>query len=154
MKKLLLYIAGLLAVIFIVIQFVPSNMPENDSDISDDLLVTEQAPENIKLLMHQACYDCHSNQTKFPWYAKVAPVSWLLENDVKEGREELNFSEWATLDARKKIKMLSEIGEEVEEKKMPLKIYTVIHTNAALSAEEIELINDWTVKLSDQIMEN
>ena len=85
-------------------------------------------------------------------YSNVAPVSWLVAKDTREAREELNFSEWAELSKRKKIKILNELAEEIEERNMPLKIYTVIHRDAILTDEEINTLVSWTKSQSDQIM--
>lgn len=152
MKKTFKILAiGLLA-FFIIIQLVPSNLPENSEDLNNDLLLSEKVPENVKDILVTSCYDCHSNQTVYPWYSYVAPVSWLVSKDTREGREELNFSLWAELSKRKKIKALNNIAEEIEDKKMPLEIYTVIHKNSILSDNDIEAISDWTKSLSNEIL--
>jgi len=150
--KFLKYFLYVIVALFFLIQFFPSDLPENNDDISKDIMLTEQAPEDVKLILSKACYDCHSNQTNYPWYSYVAPVSWLIAKDTRLGREELNFSEWKELSKRKKIKVLNEIAEEIEEKEMPLDIYTVIHKDAILSDEEIEIITNWTTSVSNKIL--
>ena len=153
MKKVLKYTAAGLLAIFIIIQFVPANLPENSTDLSSDIINTEIIPDDVKLILKKACYDCHSSQTVYPWYSKVAPVSWLVAKDTREGREELNLSQWSEMSKRKKIKTLSDMAEEVEKKNMPLKIYTVIHKDAILSDEEITTFTSWASQLSDKILE-
>lgn len=143
---------GIIA-IFFLIQFVPNNLPENNNDLTNDIVLSEKAPEDVKLILSKACYDCHSNQTIYPWYSYVAPVSWLVAKDTNEGREELNFSNWAELSKRKKIKILNEMAEEVEKKNMPLEVYTVIHKDAILSEVEIKTITNWTKSVSTKILE-
>lgn len=150
-KTIKILVIGLLAV-FIIIQLVPSNLPENSEDLNNDLLFSEKVPENVKDILKTSCYDCHSNRTDYPWYSYVAPVSWLVAKDTREGREELNFSLWAELSKRKKIKALNNIAEEVEDKKMPMEIYTVIHKDAILSENDVEAIIDWTKSLSNEIL--
>lgn len=150
--KILKYLLYGIIAIFFLIQFVPADLPENSDDVSNDIIQTENAPEDVRLILKKACYDCHSNQTIYPWYSYVAPVSWLIEKDTREGRDELNFSDWAELSKRKKIKILNEMAEEVEEKKMPMEIYTVIHRDAILSDDEISAIANWTKSLSDKIL--
>lgn len=150
--KIAKYIIYVLLALLIIIQFIPSSLPENSSVVENDILVTENAPEEISEILHKACYDCHSNQTAYPWYSHVAPVSWLIARDTRKGREELNFSEWDTLSKRSKIKILNEMAEEVEEKNMPLKIYTVVHRDAVLSDAEIASISNWTKSVSDDIL--
>ena len=142
---------GIIA-IFFLIQFVPNDLPENNNDLTNDIVLTEKAPEDVKLILSKACYDCHSNQTTYPWYSYVAPASWLVAKDTKEGREELNFSNWADLSKRKKIKILNEMAEEIEKKNMPLEVYTVIHKDAILSEEEIQTISNWTKSVSTEIL--
>lgn len=142
---------GIIA-IFFLIQFVPNDLPKNNNDQTNDIILTEKAPEDVKLILSKACYDCHSNQTTYPWYSYMAPVSWLIAKDTKEGREELNFSNWADLSKRKKIKILNEMAEEIEKKNMPLEVYTVIHKDAILSEEEIETISNWTKSVSTRIL--
>lgn len=131
-------------ILFIVIQLIPASLPETNPDISNDISQTHEMPEDVKLIFHKACYDCHSNQTVYPWYSKIAPSSWLVARDTREGREELNFSDWSESSKRKKIKHFKEMAELVEKKEMPMKIYTVIHRDAALSDEEIKTLTDWT----------
>ncbi len=151
MKKIVKYIfVGALSVI-ILIQFVPANLPENNDDHSNDIVQVENAPDNIKMILGKACYDCHSNQTVYPWYSYVAPVSWLVAKDTRVGRDELNFSDWADLSKRKKIKILNEVAEEVEEGKMPLDIYTLVHRDAILTEEEISTLIAWTTSQSDKL---
>ena len=151
MKFIKLAFYGIIA-LFFAIQFVPSNLPEVNDDTSGDLIVMENAPENVSSILHKACYDCHSNQTHYPWYSYVAPIAWLVADDTRMGREELNFSEWSTLSKRRKIKVLKEMAEETEKKKMPLPVYTIVHKDAILSDEEIALISEWTASVSSDIL--
>lgn len=152
MKKVLKYLAVGFPIALFIIQFIPVDLPENNADLSKDMILTEDAPDEVKFILSKSCYDCHSNQTVYPWYSNVAPVSWLVAKDTREAREELNFSEWAELSKRKKIKILNELAEEIEERNMPLKIYTVIHRDAILTDEEINTLVSWTKSQSDQIM--
>ncbi len=152
MKKVLRYSAIFLLLLFIIIQFIPIDLPENNTDITADILQTEKASDEVKLILEKACYDCHSNQTVYPWYSKMAPVSWLVARDTRLGRDELNFSEWGELSKRKRVKILSNMVEEVEDKKMPLKIYTVVHRDAILTQHEIEILSSWIKSLTDKIM--
>lgn len=152
MKKKVKYLFIGLLLAFILIQFIPTNLPKNNTDHSNDILQGENAPDDIKMILSKACYDCHSNQTVYPWYSYVAPVSWLVAKDTRDGRDELNFSDWADLSKRKKIKILNEVAEEVEEDKMPLKIYTLVHRDAILTEEEISTLIGWTKSQSDKLL--
>jgi len=154
MKKILKITLLIILIIFIILQFIPNELPENSDNFNQDLIELENPPEEVKVILLKACYDCHSNHTVYPWYSYVAPVSWLVAKDVIEGREELNLSEWSEQSKRRKIKILSEMAEEIEEGKMPLKVYTVTHRDAILSEQEIEIITSWTKSLSDKILGN
>ncbi len=154
MKKALKIAVSIILSLVVIIQFVPNQLPENIDDKSKDIIETEGAPEEVKMILLKACYDCHSNQSVYPLYSYIAPFSWLVAKDVKEGREELNFSEWADLSKRRRIKLMSSVAEEVEKKAMPLKIYTVIHRDAILSDDEISAITNWTKSISDDLLGN
>lgn len=142
----------ILILILVFMQLIPNRLPENNDDLKDDLISLINPPEDVTMILQNSCYDCHSNVSKYPWYSYVAPVSWLVAKDVQEGREELNFSEWATLSKRQQIKAMSDIAEEVEEGKMPLDIYTYLHRDAILSEEQIELITTWTKSVSNDLL--
>jgi hypothetical protein len=154
MKKVFKKILLGLAAIGIAIQFIPNRLPENKSDNPEDVIQNGMASNEIAIILKTSCYDCHSNQTDYPWYSYVAPVSWLVASDIKKGREELNFSEWKSYSKRKAIKKLDEIGEMVEEGKMPLPIYTLIHRNAIISDEQKKQIIEWSTQESNRIMGN
>ncbi len=146
-KKFSIYIMVAVVTLLVLIQFFPGQKPEvsiaNPNDIHKEVLIS---PEVSKILRN-ACYDCHSNETVYPWYADVAPMSWLVIHDINEGREELNFSEWIPYSLKKKNHKLEEIVEMVEEGEMPLKIYTPLHPEAKLSEEQKELLIVWAQNL-------
>lgn len=101
------------------------------------------APPEVAAIMKRACYDCHSNETKWPWYSNVAPASWLLAEHVKDGRKHLNFSEWQGYEEGRKLKKLGEIAEEVEEGHMPIPGYVALHAEAKLTEAEKKTLVDW-----------
>ncbi len=138
-------------VILLGIQLIPVNRPERSDDVSKDLIANNQLPENISRILKTSCYDCHSNQTDYPWYAYVAPVSFLVAYDINEGREELNFSEWENLDKSKKAKALDEMAEEVEESEMPMKIYLITHADARLSDKERKEFSEWAESFAESL---
>ena len=102
------------------------------------------APAEVAALLRRACYDCHSNETAWPWYARVAPVSWLLASDVREGRRELDFSTWTAYGAKKKVKNLTKTAEEVGEGDMPPWDYALMHPEARLADAERGALRAWT----------
>lgn len=124
-------------VVLVVMQLVRPTR-ENPAVTGD--LVT---PPDVKSVLKKACYDCHSNETVWPWYSNVAPVSWLVARDVNEGRKHLNFSVWESYEQKRKDKKLEEIGEEVSEGEMPMAIYVPLHPEAKLSDAEKKLLVDW-----------
>ena len=101
------------------------------------------APRAVQALLDRSCIDCHSNETVWPWYSRIAPVSWLVARDVRKGREELNFSEWADYSERRRNGKYEDIAELVENGEMPLKIYLPLHPNARLSDADRRVLIDW-----------
>ena len=101
-------------------------------------------PEDVKEVLRTACYDCHSNETKWPLYSYVAPISWLVADDVAEGREHMNLSEWGSFTAKKQAEFREEIWEEVEEGEMPLPIYLPTHPEADLSEDQRRILKRWS----------
>ncbi len=104
------------------------------------------APPEVDGLLRRACYDCHSNETVWPWYSQVAPMSWLLARDVREGRAEFNFSTWSAYAPAKKDKKLKESAEEAAEGEMPPWFYVLVHRDAALSPADVERLRAWTAE--------
>jgi len=101
------------------------------------------ASSEVQAILKPACYDCHSNETIWPWYSQVAPVSWLLAWDVHEGREELNFSTWNRYSPKKRNKYIKESWEEVEEGEMPPWFYLPLHPEASLSYQDRTVLREW-----------
>ena len=108
------------------------------------MLVGAQIDARVRGLFERACRDCHSEQTRFPWYSYIAPVSWLVRKDVLEGREHLNLSRWHEYPTVRKERSLSEIANQVRDRDMPLPNYVRLHGDARLSDEEVEAIFQWT----------
>lgn len=153
MKKTLRITLISIVAFLVIIQFVPKKLPENTLNSAQDLLAVEQVPGNIREILTRACYDCHSYQTVYPWYAYVAPVSWLVAKDIREGRKKLNLSEWGIMKKRSRIKVLSEMADEVDSEEMPMPIYLIMHQDAKLNANERQDLIKWTDQMAEQIME-
>lgn len=141
MKKKLKWIPVLLLVGFALLQL--TNPARTNPAVVHDLAATNAPPAEITALLRAACYDCHSYETKWPLYARIAPSSWLVASDVDEGREHLNFSDWPTNDERI-AKKLDRINEVLDYKEMPPKKYTLLHPEARLTDAQIKKIMDWT----------
>ena len=148
-KRLLI----LIVVLLVVIQFVPIKTPSNNVNISNDLVSVEKLDGDVSVILKTSCYDCHSNQTPYPWYSHVAPVSWLVANDVKEGRAKLNFSDWKLNNKRRKIRQLEDIKEQVQQGEMPMGIYTVIHKKAKLTESQKQLLVKWTDGMANKVLQ-
>jgi hypothetical protein len=150
MKKKIIII---LIAIVVLIQFYPMEKPTVTTDNPNDLISTSNVPENISTLLKNACYDCHSNESTFPWYSNVAPVKWMLYDHISEAREELNFSNWNSLETDDKADLLDDISSMVLEGEMPIKGYTILHSEANLSEADRELIATWADEMLDLIYE-
>ena len=103
-------------------------------------MIVNQVPATIKNQLHVSCYDCHSNNTEYPWYSKIQPAAWYLEDHIKEGKDELNFNEWDTYSSRRKNSKLSSIIKQIESGEMPLESYTLIHGGARLDSTAVKEI--------------
>lgn len=149
--KFLKTIALILLIVFIAIQFFPTERNESDVIPKTDFLLVNNPPENISSLLQESCYDCHSNHTEYPWYNKIQPVAWLLEDHIKEGKAELNFNEWDVLSDRRKNSKLKSIINQIKDDKMPLASYTLIHQNAILSDTEKKALIDFMSNIKDRL---
>jgi uncharacterized membrane protein len=137
MKKRILYI---LLTIAVVAQFVQPDRSVPAVDTANDMLVMTQAPADIKTLVQGACYDCHSYNSTYPWYASITPVNYWLQDHINEGREKMNFSRWNEPAAQEHA---HECGEELLEGEMPPKNYAFIHGHAQLSADQRTQLATW-----------
>jgi uncharacterized membrane protein len=143
MKKISKKISIILISVFAVIQFIPSSRNINKELLSTDFTSIYEVPKNIKQTLQNACYDCHSNNTNYPWYNRVQPIAWFLENHIEEAKKELNFSEYGSYTTQKQNRKLEEISEAVKEKKMPLKAYQLMHSKAKLTEKERKEFTTW-----------
>ena len=124
--------------LFAAVQFVPVN--RSNPPVEQDVPASPEA----RAVLKRACYDCHSNEVVWPWYARVAPVSWLVARDVREGREAVNYSTWNRLDAEDRREALEESWEETEEGEMPLRFYLPLHPEAKLSDADLAVLREWS----------
>lgn len=134
-RKILVPIVLLLG----AIQFIPHEHPQATNDAAEAIVV-ENA--DVKSILDKACMDCHSNETKYPWYAEVTPINMWIDGHVEHGREHLNFSEWNSLSEEDRRHAIKETIEVVHEKEMPMLFYWLIHWDAKLTdAERETLVN-------------
>lgn len=143
MKKFAKWAAVVLAIAFLVIQVVP--VERDNPPVQGDV----PASPEVRAVLRRACYDCHSNETRWPWYSQIAPVSWLVANDVREGRRSLNFSTWSRLARRDQSEVMHESWEKVSEGEMPPSNYLLTHPDARLSDEDRRLLQQWSQSASN-----
>ena len=142
MRSLLLL--GLLA--FVLLQLAPAPYSITTPPIDKKLVVDADpdVPPPVKRILRRACMDCHSNETRIPWYGRVAPASWLLAKDVTEGRQAMNFSDWGSRGAAVHMAMAAAACEHVRRGRMPKPQYLMIHPEARLSSADIEVMCGWS----------
>ncbi|WP_111709504.1 heme-binding domain-containing protein [Lutibacter citreus] len=145
MKKGILSIV----VVFILIQLIRPNKNDSGNNINHISTVIN-VPENVQSILKKSCNDCHSNNTVYPWYSKIAPVSWYLASHVNDGKEHLNFSEWTAYNINQKKHIIKDLDEVLKSHEMPLKSYLIIHKDAKMNAEQFELLSNWvkTIKIN------
>jgi hypothetical protein len=138
-KKILLGLAAA----FVALQFVRPVKNRSPEAGPDDITAKVTVPADVQRVLAKACYDCHSDHTRYPWYAEVQPVGWWLASHIHDGKKHLNLSEFGTYNAKTADRKLRQIARNVDNHEMPLNPYTWIHRDAILTAAEIKLIDDW-----------
>ena len=151
MKKAIKIIVILLALAFIAIQFVRPDRANPPEDQAQTIEASMNVPEDVRMILGRSCADCHSNRTVYPWYSNVSPFSWFLADHIRDGRRELNISEWNTYEKRKKIRKLDEICQQVEDGEMPLPSYLWIHWDAKLKPGEAQTLCNWANAERDRL---
>ena len=139
MKKKLIIIIGSL---FLILQLFPISKNQS-KEFSKDISTIEKITPDVKNILQSSCYDCHSNNSNYPIYASIQPIAWWLQHHIDEGKEELNFSEFAGYSPRRRFHKLEEIKEQIVENEMPLYSYTIVHTKAKLSEQQKSILINW-----------
>ena len=147
-RKILLIVL----VILVVIQFIRPARNISTTPSPHDISTEYAVPDSVKNIMAVACNDCHTNNTRYPWYANIQPVGWWLTNHVNEGKRHLNYSEFTSYDKKKQYKKMDATAHEVKEGDMPLNSYLWIHKDAKLTQAEKDLLVNWSQQLSDKIV--
>ncbi len=142
-----------LTAVFIVIQFIRPARNTGSSSLSPDISKMVSIPDSVQAILKNACYDCHSNNTNYPWYSNIEPVGWLLAKHIRQGKAALNFSEFGSYSSRRQINKLTEIANSVRDGIMPISSYKFMHGDARLSDAERSLIINW-VQLSKDSLES
>jgi hypothetical protein len=151
MKRTWLIIGTVILAALIVIQFFQPERNQTKAATENDIFFQIETDQLVKKNIVNACYDCHSNHTRYPFYANIAPISWMMNKHIVEGKEQLNFSEWGKYDKRQQLKLIDEICEVMTTGEMPLKSYTFMHSSAILNDTEMENICAWTERAAEEI---
>jgi len=141
-----------LLVVLVGFQFIPTRYNQSTEVPSADFISTFKVPENIGDILHTSCYNCHSNNTSYPWYSIVQPIGLLLESHINKGKAELNFSEFSDYSGRQQKSKLKSMDNQVEKDEMPLSSYTFIHREARLSEKSKEILINYFDSLQDNLI--
>lgn len=148
-KKILI---GLLVVVLLMqVMQPPKNQSETLSE--NDISKTYALPAGVHETLTNKCYDCHSNNTKYPWYVHIQPIGWWMASHIKQGKDELNFSEFKTYDAKRANHKLEEISEQIAEGHMPIESYLWLHPEGKVTPAELIAINTWVASLGIKVTE-
>lgn len=133
---------GLLGIL-VILQFFQIEKTNPTADPAQDYLAVAKPPGEVAPLIKQACYDCHSYNTTYPWYTYTQPTGWWIKHHIDEGREHLNFAVWTTYEPKRAAHKLEECFEVIESMEMPMKSYTWMHPEAKLTTAQRQLLVDW-----------
>jgi hypothetical protein len=142
----------ILLIILVIVQFIQPAHNAGSAWASTDITHAVSMPDTIRHILERSCFDCHSNHTIYPWYSKITPVNWWLNDHINEGKRELNFSIFDNYSYRKKLKKLDETAELVGKRSMPLDSYLWIHKDAKLSEGQVKLIVDWANAAQKEVL--
>ena len=154
MKKLLgrLILAGI--AVLIVAQFFRPERTNPASDPNVSIRRHPGVPPAVLATLERSCFNCHSNETHWPWYSNITPVNYLVVSDVNDARKRMNFSEWGAIKTFRIQSLLDRIPDEISDGGMPLPRYVMMHPEAKLSAAEIKAISDWTDAEQDRLSDS
>lgn len=133
----------IMAIFFTAIQFIPAARNESGQLLPADFTRSLQVPGNIQAVLKRSCYDCHSDHTRYPWYSTIQPVRWMLDKHIREGKEELNFSEFGNYSKRKQRNKLQAVINSIKDESMPLFSYTLMHPDSKITEENKILLINW-----------
>ena len=138
--------------VFVVLQFIrPEKNVSAEPPDKDDFIVRLEPPPEVKKMLQVACYDCHSDNTRYPWYAEIQPGGWWLKQHIDDGKRELTFSSFGAYSAKKQAKKLSAIVDEIGGRTMPLKSYTWIHRDAIFTDAQLKTLTTWLEGVQEKL---
>ena len=140
-----------LLLVSLAIQFIRPEMNKSTNHRSGDLMESYNIPTGVAETLKESCYDCHSNNTRYPWYFRIQPTAWILARHIKEGKEEINFDEFTTYSKRRQLSKFKATQNSIKDGSRPLKSYVWLHPEAKMSTERKALVLNWLSKAIDSI---
>jgi hypothetical protein len=153
MRKKLKWIGIVLVALFLAAQLYQPDRSNPPVDESKTIYASLNVPPEVKSILERSCADCHSHNTRWPWYSYIAPTSWLTASDVKSGRANMNLSLWGTYKKTRQVTKLNQISDQLADDKMPLRPYRLMHPNSVLTKQEVDLISRWADKEANRLSE-
>lgn len=147
-KKILLS----LLTVFVAIQFLQPTHNVSDKILQTDFVNLYAVPDNVRSILKTACYDCHSNNTRYPWYSHIQPIAWFMANHVKEGKQKLNFSDFGSYSSRQQISKMKAICNQIKDDEMPISSYRLMHKSAVLDTGQKKIITEWMSNMADSLL--
>jgi len=141
--KLLKKILFAIFILLVIVQFFRPEKNDGNLESVNAFLAETNPPKNVKAILQESCFDCHTNSSRYPWYNAITPVNYWLADHIKDGKKHLDFSTWNGNSVKRKDHKFEEIIEMVEQKEMPLPSYTYTHSEAKLNEEQIQAVIDW-----------
>ncbi|MFT3909751.1 MAG: heme-binding domain-containing protein [Ferruginibacter sp.] len=150
-KRKILYVV---IAVFIGIQFIQQPRNKSDKELSTDIQKLYPMPDSVRAVLQTSCFNCHSNNTRYPWYSIIQPGGWWMSSHIKKGKNQLNFSDFGSYSKRRQLSKLQSIINVVKDGTMPLQSYTLIHTDAKLNDAQKALITNWASGMKDSLSTN
>lgn len=144
-------VLGIIALLVVIQAIRPRRNESAQAPGRNDFLVMYAPPAEVRQVLRDACYDCHSDNTRYPWYANVQPVGWWLAQHIRGGKRHLDFSQFGAYSARQRGRELDRISDQISNRKMPLRSYTWIHKDARLTDKQVDAVSAWIDDLHDKL---
>ena len=141
----------ILGIVFVGIQLIPTKHNQVKTDYTSDFMTIFKVPKNIESKIKTSCYDCHSNNTRYPRYNNIQPVAWFLEGHIKKGKKELNFSDFGNYSKHRQKNKLKAIKDQIKDGEMPLSSYMFMHRDAKLSEFQKNVLMNYMERLRDSL---
>lgn len=151
MKALIKKIGIALLIIIAAIQFIRPEKNISAQPSEQHISKAQPVPADVEAILKKACYDCHSNNTVYPWYNNIQPVAWWLNDHVQDGKKHLNFDAYTSYNLRRQFHKMEEVEEQVKEGEMPMTSYTLIHSDAKLTEAEKNTLINWSIAFRDSM---